>query len=101
MKARCSPMDAFHTPTLPSLAPAATTASSLDHATQQAAARVTHVSVATAAQDDVLHRRMLASDDATRTRAELGLKCARVMGAAWTGRQAKAAGECVSHMRSE
>jgi hypothetical protein len=59
------------------------------------------VSVATAAQDDVLHMQMLASDDATRTRAELGLKCTRVMGTARTGRQAMAAWESVSHMRSE
>ena len=30
MAASCSPVHAFHTPTLPSIAPAATTASSLD-----------------------------------------------------------------------
>jgi hypothetical protein len=90
-----------HTPTLPSQAPAATSASSIDHATLQMAARVWVVSVTTGAPDEVLHRRMLASDDAAAMRDELGLKCTLVMGDVWPVRTATAAWVCVSHKRRE
>jgi hypothetical protein len=90
-----------HTLTLPSQAPAATNASSLDHATLQMAARVRFVSVVTGAPDGALHRRTQASDDAAATRDELGLKCTLVMGDERPARTATAAWACVSHSRSE
>jgi hypothetical protein len=79
MSPRSSPVPASHTSTLPSPPPAATTVSSLHHATQLAAARLPPVSVATAAPDDALHSRTLPSDNAAATTAQLGLKCTLVM----------------------
>jgi hypothetical protein len=65
------------------------------------AARVWVVSVTTGAPDEVLHRRMLASEDAAAMRDELGLKCTLVMGDERPARTATAARACVSHRRSE
>jgi hypothetical protein len=90
-----------HTPTLPSQAPAATSASSIDHAMLQMAARVWAASVTTGAPDKVLHRRMQMSHDAAAMRDELGLKCTLVMGDVWPVRTATAAWVCVSHKRKE
>ena len=96
----CSPVADSHTSTLPSQPPAATSASSLDHATLQMVARVRVVSVATGAPDEVLHRRMQASDDAAAIRDALGLKCTLVMQDVWPVSTATAC-VCVSHSRSE
>ncbi len=90
-----------HTLTLPSQAPAATNASSLDHAMLQMAARVRFVSVAMGAPDNALHKRTQASDDAAATRDELGLKCTLVMGDERPARTATARWACVSHRRSD
>ena len=87
---RRSPVAASHTLTLPSPAAAATSASSLDHAMQHAAALVWPASAATAAPDDVLHRRTLPSAHAAATTAELGLKCTLVRGEVVPVRQAMA-----------
>ena len=58
-------------------------------------------SEATGAPDEVLHRRMQASDDAAAIRDALGLKCRLVMQEVWPVRTATAAWVCVSHRRSE
>ncbi len=59
------------------------------------------VSEATGAPDEVLHRRMQASDDAAAIRDALGLKCTLVMRDVWPVSTAIAAWVCVSHRRSE
>ena len=58
---------------------------------QHTAALQRRVSVAAAAPDDVLHRRMLASEDAAAMRAALGLKSTLVTGDVQPVRQAMAA----------
>lgn len=87
----CSPVAESHTPTPPSQPPAATRASSLDHATLQMVVRVRVCSVATGAPDEVSHRWMQASDDAAAIRDALGLKCTLVMQDVWPVRTATAA----------
>ena len=59
------------------------------------------VSVTMGAPDEVLHRRMQASDDAAAMSDELGLKCTLFMGDVWPVRTATAAWVCVSHKRRE
>jgi hypothetical protein len=49
----------------------------------------------------VLHRRMLPSEHAAATTAELGLKCTLVTGEVLPVRQAMAVCVCKSHRRSE
>ena len=98
--ARGRPVATSHTPTLPSLAPTATRASSLDHATQQTAESVRVVSAAIKVPDEVLQRRMQASADAVATKEELGLKCTLLIAAVCPVRVAMATWVCVSHRRS-
>ncbi len=70
---------------------------------QHAAALVTvwPASAATAAPDDVLHRRTLPSAHAAATTAELGLKCTLVRGEVLQVRESMAVCVCTSHRRSE
>jgi hypothetical protein len=86
---------------MPLLSPAATNASSYDHAIQHVAALVWTTTVGEAALDDVLHRHMLESTDVAAMKSELGLKCKLVISDVRPLKQAMTVYVYVSHRCNE